>query len=163
MSISAEVICESELWNDVPLASLADQAGAAVSKILGHEGAFEFALLGCDDARIAKLNADFRGKPQPTNVLSWPSEELSPGALPNFPELGDVALAFETIKAEATQAQIPFDRHLLHLITHGILHLLGYDHQNDEEAAQMEGLEVQILASLGIPNPYIRQPNETRQ
>ena len=118
--------------------------------------------LGCDDVRIAALNADFRGKAQPTNVLSWPSAERGPEAEgarpappdPADPELGDIALAFETCAAEAAAADKPLEDHLTHLVVHGILHLLGYDHVRDGDAALMERIEAEILGKLGIRDPY---------
>jgi probable rRNA maturation factor len=123
----------------------------------------EVSLLGCDDARIAELNAEFRGKPTPTNVLSWPAEERgadTPGALPRLPkapheaEWGDVAIAYETCVAEALAQSKPFEAHVSHLLVHGILHLLGFDHENDADAQLMERFEVEILDTLGVPDPY---------
>ena len=127
--------------------------------------AFEISLLGCNDARIAELNADFRGKPQPTNVLSWPSEERGsdvPGKAPRAPErgddglseLGDIAIAYETCAMEAEMAGKPLTAHTTHLIVHGTLHLLGFDHERDLDATLMEQLEVEILGKLGVADPY---------
>jgi probable rRNA maturation factor len=122
--------------------------------------------MGCDDARIAALNADFRGKPQPTNVLSWPSEDRAPdlpGSAPLPPvagtaddpeSLGDIALAWETCAAEAGAQGKPMADHVTHLVVHGVLHLLGYDHIDDADAGVMEALEVRILATLGVSDPY---------
>ena len=119
-----------------------------------------------DDARIATLNADFRGKPQPTNVLSWPSEGRGAdvaGEDPERPEpgedddpemLGDIAIAWETCAREAEAQGKPMVDHVTHLVVHGVLHLLGYDHVEDADAAVMERLEVGILASLGVSDPY---------
>jgi probable rRNA maturation factor len=132
---------------------------------LAPEG-FQISLLGCDDARIAVLNADFRGKPQPTNVLSWPSEDRAaetPGGTPEPPEpgsaddpesLGDIAIAFDTCAREAAEQAKPMADHVTHLIVHGVLHLLGYDHIDDADATVMESLEVRILASMGLSDPY---------
>ena len=111
-------------------------------------------------ARIADLNRDFRDKPAPTNVLSWPSEDRSaamPGDTPAQPtvrELGDIAISYETCAHEARAADTPFDAHVTHLLIHGMLHLLGYDHITDKDAELMERLEVAILESLGHPDPY---------
>jgi probable rRNA maturation factor len=122
--------------------------------------------MGCDDARIAVLNADFRGKPAPTNVLSWPSEERGaefvgdapkvpqPGSVKDPESLGDIAIAFETCAREAEEQDKPMVDHVTHLIVHGVLHLLGYDHIEEEDAAMMEAIEVRILASLGVSDPY---------
>ncbi len=108
-------------------------------------------LLG-DDAALAALNARFRGKGGPTNVLSFPA----PNA-PSVPEktLGDIALAAETIVAEANFQGKRFEHHAAHLAVHGFLHLLGYDHQEPGEAERMETRERAILATLGIDDPYV--------
>jgi probable rRNA maturation factor len=118
------------------------------------------------EADVAALNADFRGKPQPTNVLSWPTEDRAadaPGAMPDLPEagdaddpeeLGDIAIAWETCAREAADQGKPMGDHVTHLVVHGILHLLGFDHIDDADAALMEGIETRILASMGVPDPY---------
>lgn len=121
----------------------------------------EISVLLCDDARIAELNADFRGKPAPTNVLSWPSEAVSPAEAPVKAEdgfLGDIAIARETVEKEALEQQISVEDHVTHLIAHGILHLLGYDHETEADAEVMEGLERKALAAMGIADPYARGP-----
>ncbi|MDP3196082.1 rRNA maturation RNase YbeY [Tabrizicola sp.] len=158
---------EDARWEAFGLAALAERAGQATLAGLGLpiEG-FVISLMGCDDARISVLNADFRGKPAPTNVLSWPSEERGAkvtGEAPRLPEpgatddpepLGDIAIAFETCAREAEDQGKPLVDHVTHLIVHGVLHLLGYDHIEAEDAAVMEALEVRILASLGVCDPY---------
>ena len=108
-------------------------------------------LLG-DDAAIAELNRQFRGKAGPTNVLSFPPAQVGEGAPAGF--LGDIALAAETIAAEAETQGKSFADHAAHLAVHGFLHLLGYDHRNPSEAEAMEARERAILAALGIENPY---------
>jgi probable rRNA maturation factor len=165
--VPVEVLIEDARWEDAGLMALADRAVAATLRHLGLDpAAYLVSLMGGDDARIAALNADFRGKPAPTNVLSWPAEDLSsgePGAPPAMPdpgtpddpaELGDIALAHETCLREAQASGLPVDHHVLHLIVHGTLHLLGYDHVDDADAALMEGTEVAILATLGVADPY---------
>lgn len=113
----------------------------------------ELSLLFTDNAHILVLNRQWRGKERPTNVLSFPAFEIEPGdKIP--PMLGDIALAFETIEEEAALEGKPFDHHLSHLIVHGLLHLLGHDHEDDEEAEIMEALERGALARLAIPDPY---------
>lgn len=159
--MGVDCIIEDGRWRDLGLETL---AGAACSAVLSHLGldpeAAEISLLGCDDARIAALNADFRGRPDPTNVLSWPSEERGaehPGGAPVAPvdmELGDIAIAFETSHREAAEAGKEMSAHVTHLLVHATLHLLGYDHIDDEDAHLMEGLEVEILGKLGISDPY---------
>lgn len=113
----------------------------------------ELSLLFTDDAHIRALNRDWRGKDKPTNVLSFPAFAIAPGD-PVPPMLGDIALAFETVRSEADLEDKPFDHHLTHLVVHGVLHLLGHDHEEDGEAEAMEALERAILARLAIPDPY---------
>ena len=159
-----ETLIEDARWSKAALPDLAERAARATLVHLGLDpGAFEISVLGCDDARIAALNADFRGKAQPTNVLSWPSEERgaeAPGAVPvapdadNDPELGDIAIAFETCAAEAAAAGKPLVDHATHLMVHAVLHLLGYDHIRDEDATLMQATEVAILGKLGLADPY---------
>lgn len=108
------------------------------------------------DAAVRALNARFRAKDKPTNVLSFPAPPPPAGA---FPEgdgvaLGDIVLAAETVAAEARELGIPIDHHVRHLVVHGVLHLLGHDHEADAEAEIMEGLETKLLAELGVPDPY---------
>ena len=162
-----ETVIEDARWEAFGLAPLAERAGRAVLAGLDLPvTGFQISLMGCDDARIAVLNAGFRGRPQPTNVLSWPSDERGTdmaGKAPDAPEpgpaddpepLGDIAIAWDTCVAEAEAQGKPMADHVMHLVVHGVLHLLGYDHVDDEDAALMEGLEVRILASLGVSDPY---------
>lgn len=162
-----ETVIEDARWQAFGLEALAERAARAalVGAALPCAG-FQISLMGCDDARIAGLNADFRGKPTPTNVLSWPSKERGaefvgeapeapqPGTADDPESLGDIAIAWETCVREAEAQGKPLVDHVTHLIVHGILHLLGYDHVEDEDAALMEALEVEILASLGVSDPY---------
>lgn len=157
--ISADCVIEDDRWQ---AAGLEDLAARAVDATLSwHRMGGEVVVMGCGDARIASLNADFRGKPRATNVLSWPSVEHAPrqpGAEPDLPdedELGDVAIAFETCVAEAQAQGKPFDHHVLHLLVHATLHLLGYDHANDPDAERMEATERSILQTIGVPDPYL--------
>jgi probable rRNA maturation factor len=105
-----------------------------------------------DDATVRGLNARFRGKDKPTNVLSFPALERFGEASP--PSLGDIVLAQETIEREAAEQGVAAAHHLQHLVVHGLLHLLGFDHETEDEAQEMEGIEIEVLATLGIPNPY---------
>jgi len=167
MADLVETVIEHDAWEEIGIAALADAACLATLDLLGIAPAgFGVVVLACDDARIAALNAEFRDMPRPTNVLSWPSDERAPsraGAGPAPPRpgsaddpahLGDIALAWETCRREAEAAGRPLRAHALHLLVHGCLHLLGYDHVRQADAALMEGLETQILATLGVPDPY---------
>ena len=108
------------------------------------------------DAEIATLNGTYRGKSKPTNVLSFPAGDI-PAGQPHSGRrfLGDIIIARETVLTEAAVQNIPPIHHLQHLVVHGLLHLLGYDHESDDEAHTMEALETSILAGLGIPDPYL--------
>lgn len=163
-----DVVIEDPRWDAAGLEGLAERAARATLAALAlPPDGFEIVVMGGDDARISALNADFRGKPQPTNVLSWPADELgavTEGADPERPEpgdpddpepLGDIALAWETCVREAQEAGKPLADHVTHLVVHGVLHLLGHDHQRDGDATLMEGLETAILAELGVPDPYV--------
>lgn len=157
-----EVILEDARWRDAGLEALAERAARAALAGVGRDpDRHEVALLACSDARIAGLNADFRGKPKPTNVLSWPDFDgpvPEPGSgLGERVFLGDIAMAYETCRREAEEAGIPFADHVSHLVVHGVLHLLGHDHETDAEAEAMEMLETNVLASMGVPNPYSRE------
>ena len=159
-----DVIVEEDAWEALDLPLLADRAARATFAQLEMDAdAWEVSLLACNDARIAELNADFRDKPTATNVLSWPSGERGaeddggdplPPEGPD-PELGDIAIAFETCQREADEAGKSLPDHVTHLLVHGILHLLGYDHIRDQDATLMEGLETRILGKMGIADPYI--------
>ncbi|MEJ6403650.1 rRNA maturation RNase YbeY [Yoonia sp. 2307UL14-13] len=158
--MSVDVITEDDRWTD--MAALAQTATDAALERLGLEpSVFEISILACDDARIATLNADFRGKARATNVLSWPSDERAAGIdgeMPLLPEpqteLGDIAIAYGTCAREAAEAGKSMKDHTIHLLIHGTLHLLGFDHERDRDAALMEGLETEILGKLGISDPY---------
>ena len=141
-----------------PQAALADLADKAVTAALaelgaGDAAASELSLLFSDDAHVQGLNARWRGKDRPTNVLSFPASAVAPGD-PLPPMLGDIVLAFETVAREAEAEGKPFDNHVAHLLVHGFLHLLGYDHEIPAEADRMEGVERRVLARLAIPDPY---------
>jgi probable rRNA maturation factor len=113
----------------------------------------EVSLVFTNDAAIREINAEWREQDKPTNVLSFPAFPLAPGGKPG-PMLGDIILAEETLRREALDLGVAFEDHLTHLLVHGFLHLFGYDHMTEEEAAVMEGLEIRILAELGLENPY---------
>jgi len=142
-----EVEIEADGWSGLPNAeALTRQAGEMALEMADRAG--EVAVLLTDDAAVRDLNARFRGKDQPTNVLSFPAPE---GA---GEHLGDVCLAYETCAREANEQGKALGAHLEHLTAHGVLHLLGYDHDVDADAEIMEALERRILAALGVADPY---------
>ena len=160
------LVIEDDRWRGLALDGLAEAAiRATLTDRNIDPDSCEVTVLACDDARIAVLNGDFRDKPVPTNVLSWPAADLAPvtpGDFPRLPqrgidglcELGDIAISFDTCDREAQAAQKPMPAHVTHLLVHGVLHLLGYDHETDADAALMEGLEVKILGKMGLDDPY---------
>ena len=117
------------------------------------EAEWEISVLLTDDGAVQALNRDWRGKDKPTNVLSFPAsaDDLPMGA-PMM--LGDIALGFETVVKEAEDLGKPLSDHFCHLVVHGMLHLLGFDHISDAQADEMEPLEIEILDGLGIKSPY---------
>jgi probable rRNA maturation factor len=145
--LEVDIVAVSPLWRGHE--DLLARALAATAVEEGKEGSVSL-LLG-DDASVAALNAQFRGKNGPTNVLSFPAPLAGPGAA-GF--LGDIALAAETIVEEANFQGKRFEHHAAHLAVHGFLHLLGYDHIEPGEAERMEARERAILAILGIEDPY---------
>jgi probable rRNA maturation factor len=155
-----DLVIEDARWEAGGFDAVAQRAATAVLVAVGRApGRHELALLMCDDARIAVLNAEFRGKALPTNVLSWPAfagEPPEPGAGDEPIFLGDVAMAYETCAREAEAAGVPLGDHAAHLLIHGVLHLLGHDHVGEEEAQAMEEIETKTLATLGIADPYSR-------
>lgn len=168
MDNTIEVVVEDDLWNAFDLEAIAIRSFDAVAAKLDLKtGPYELDILACDDSRIAVLNSEFRGKPTPTNVLSWPGFDLAPersGETPNLPpvtefgdpyvHIGDIAIAYQTCLKEANDAEIDPLHHITHLIIHGILHLLGYDHETDANAELMESIETDLLTRFGIGNPY---------
>ena len=154
--LDIDVMVEAGGWADEAvlraLVERAVPAAFAEAEIEGGEGV-ELSLVFTDDEAIQKLNAEWRDKDKPTNVLSFPAFPVEPGD-PLPPMLGDIVLAYETVVSEAELEQKPLENHITHLIIHGLLHLLGYDHETDEEAEEMEALERRALARLAIPDPY---------
>lgn len=160
------LIAEADGWPDgVDWETLALRAANAAFARTPHDGlrrkrvSIEISVKLSDDAEVQTLNRDYRGKDAPTNVLSFPM--VPPDLLETLCNsddgevlLGDIVLARETCVREAEEKGIPLANHVTHLIVHGVLHLLGYDHMVDEEAEAMEALEIEALAALGLPDPY---------
>ena len=154
MTVSIEV--EDESW--LALAGLDALAQKAVEAALAGASVKEpgeVALLFTDDSAIAEINAEWRGKDKPTNVLSFPAPDM-PVPEGEAQHLGDIVLAHGVIAREAAEQGKTLHDHTAHLIVHGVLHLLGYDHETDAEAEEMERLEAAILNGLGIADPYER-------
>lgn len=153
-AVAVEATVEAGDWGaDTAWRPLVERVAAAVAarpELVVPDGA-ELSLLLTDDAHVRVLNRTWRDQDKPTNVLSFPAadEDEEPGPL-----LGDIAVAHETTAREAAEEGKSFDHHFAHLLVHGLLHLFGYDHESDAEAEEMEALEVDILAGLGIPDPY---------
>ncbi|MCA6107631.1 rRNA maturation RNase YbeY [Bradyrhizobium cenepequi] len=155
---ATEVLVTADCWQTVPNAEAvihrAIEAAAEIAEADVAEA--ELAVMLTDDSGIRTLNCNWRGIDKPTNVLSFPAlQTTGADGLDDAPRmLGDIAIAYETTRKEADEEDKPFDHHLSHLAVHGFLHLIGYDHENDDDAEQMENLEREILAQLGIPDPY---------
>jgi probable rRNA maturation factor len=157
------VIVDKPCWQR-PISQWEDLVVLAVFETLSlskwHHAA-EISILLTDDTAVQKLNKLYRGQDKATNVLSFPSLDFN--ELARYKKgkrnktsviLGDVALAYETIERESKEQLKSFHDHLVHLVVHGVLHLLGFDHEKDEDAAIMESLEIKILSNMKIGNPY---------
>ncbi len=150
--MSVEVEVEDEAWT-AALPEAERLARRAAEAALGEaRAADEVTVLLADDAAVRALNARFRGRDAATNVLSFPA---APSAAPH---LGDVALAHGVCAREAADQGKPLAHHLQHLVVHGVLHLLSFDHESDAEAEEMEALERTVLAKLGVSDPYGAAP-----
>jgi probable rRNA maturation factor len=154
-ALAVELIIACEDWRRIPDLERVCRATAAAA-IDGADaslGGCEISLVLADDASVQVLNRRWRGHDKPTNVLSFSARARRPA--PEAPLLlGDVIVAYETALAEAQDQRKSLEHHLRHLIVHGVLHLLGHDHEEDDPAARMESLEARILAGFGVPDPY---------
>ncbi len=153
-----EVLVVADCWQQEPDAETVIQRAiaAAAGAVDADVADAELAVMLTDDSGIRTLNVNWRGIDKPTNVLSFPALQPEGARAEDDPPrmLGDIAIAYETMRQEADRDRKPFDHHLSHLAVHGFLHLIGYDHENDADAEAMEALERDILAQLGIPDPY---------
>ena len=150
-ALTIDILVQSPLWQREPEAEATVMRAvlAAASRLSTSGG--EVAIVLTDDSAIRTLNRDWRGLDKPTNVLSFPAAKTG-DQTPAM--LGDIVIAFETLTRECSDEDKPFPHHLAHLAVHGFLHLAGHDHDNDRDADAMERLETEILAGLGIPDPY---------
>lgn len=157
--MSYALTIEAGAWPDeATLTPLIENARNALSQVLDVDETADLieapvTLLFTDDAAQKKLNAEWRDQDTTTNVLSFPTPYMPMPEGETLP-LGDISFAFETVQSEARLEDKPFNAHLIHLMIHGFLHLLGYDHEDEEEAEQMEALEIDALKTLNIANPY---------
>ena len=153
-----EVLVVAECWQAEPGAeTVIHRAIEAAAGMADADTAdTELAIMLTDDDGIRTLNQNWRGIDKATNVLSFPALRPTAAARPDDAPrmLGDIAIAYQTTRREADEEGKPFEHHLSHLAVHGFLHLVGYDHETDDEAEAMEALEREILAQLGIPDPY---------
>lgn len=160
--LAIEVVGEAGDWSAFgDTAALAARAAAAVADAPSLKSSAwskapaEACLALSDDERVRELNRHYRRKDMPTNVLSFPAPDIPEGVALDGPRpLGDIILAQETVLREAAGEGTPPEHHFQHLVVHGLLHLMGYDHETDDEAEEMEAVEVGILATLGIASPY---------
>ncbi|MEE2689651.1 MAG: rRNA maturation RNase YbeY [Pseudomonadota bacterium] len=152
--LDTNLVILSDKWeNALPeVASLVQLAAHTTWASLGRGPAAEVNLVLSDDEAVQKLNADYRGRDQPTNVLSFPMrEKMEPDASVH---LGDIVLSYGTVAFEASRDRKKVEAHLSHLVIHGLLHLLGHCHSNELEAEKMERIEISIMSALGYPNPF---------
>ena len=148
-SLTVELVIEDLRWDFSGFDELVNSSIRAAIEADGQLSVGDVAVLACDDMRIAELNGRFRGLPEPTNVLAWPS-----ATSPNANHLGDIALAWESCQKEAKSMHIALCNHASHLLVHGCLHLLGHKHDHEADTASMQLAEIKALASMGIGNPY---------
>ena len=152
-----ELVCESPQWDHALQNTLQTHAHTALSYLLPHHKSYTaqtFTLVLADDALIQSLNADWRDKDQPTNVLAFPALVMPDSLDTKEQTLGDVIIAFETAQQEANVLDLTLVEHSTHLMVHGLLHLLGHDHLVESERLCMEDWEIRTLETLGYTNPY---------
>lgn len=150
--ISVDLRIEEEQWNsEIPeISEIVERALVAAGGGAGESGLVEVLLT--NDTEMHALNSKWRGKDKPTDVLSFPAEGAT---LPGMqPFIGDIAIGLDVAKVDSDKLGRDFQLHVMHLLVHGFLHLVGFDHISEDDAKKMEGLEAKILAPLGLPDPY---------
>ena len=157
LDLTLSLTVEAGSWGDLgDVEGLCARAAEAALVVAGVEGLVSLELLLTDDEAVREINSEWRGKNEPTNVLSFPAAPT-----PGFPgprPLGDVVLAWETLGREAQASGIPLAGHAAHLLAHGVLHCLGYDHDTEAAAEEMEALETKAMALIGVDDPYAAHP-----
>lgn len=162
--LNVDICVNADVWND-QLNMLENKINLIACYVVeslnlgSYSDVIEVAVILTDDREITELNHKYLGKNKPTNVLSFPACDMDIRCIPDVKKanillLGDILLAYETIEKEAIEKNILFINHFTHLLVHGILHLVGFDHQTDKEAEQMENLEIAILSHFGVESPY---------
>ena len=167
--MKADILFNDNRWKKLPFEKIVHNSINLVAEdILLTTNDYEIAILACNDLEIINLNKNFRGDSAPTNILSWPEHEykrMKPGGFPTrivnptkFSKgsdfLGNLAISFDRCSSEASAGSIRFEDYTTHLIIHGFLHLIGFDHDNELDAILMEDTEKRLLSRLGIKNPY---------
>jgi probable rRNA maturation factor len=166
--LSIDLCINDNIWVQ-PLKSLETKISKIIDFIIkkfglyNYNNSIELSILLTNDKEIEQLNFQYRQKNKPTNVLSFPAHLIDTSNLAltipknNILSLGDIVMSFNTIVREQLEQNIPFDNHFMHLLIHGVLHLLGFDHNTAQQADHMENLEIEILAQFGINSPYATQ------
>jgi probable rRNA maturation factor len=149
-ALKIDMLVNSDCWTEFAVKSIVRRAVTQAAAVMESTRTGELAIVLTDDSAIRALNRDWRGIDAPTNVLSFPANQ-------GGGHFGDIVIAFETTAQEARREQKPFAHHVAHLAVHGFLHLVGFDHDDDDDAEAMENVERAILHALDIPDPYRRQ------
>lgn len=151
---AVDIQVQSALWDAQPLAEQTVRAAIAAAAALSTSDG-EVSILLTDDSAVRVLNRDWRRIDKPTNVLSFPAPKSAPKATGDAGFLGDIVIAYETLQRECDDEDREFLHHLAHLTVHGFLHLIGYDHQTEAQADEMEGLESKIMTHMDLPDPWL--------
>jgi probable rRNA maturation factor len=155
IDIQIDIQVQSPQWSEQPLAEQTVRAAIAAAADMLSTAGGEVSIVLTDDSAMQALNRHWRGIDKPTNVLSFPAPKAGDGKMLGDKMLGDIVIAYETLKRECDEEGRIFLHHLAHLTVHGFLHLIGYDHQTDGDADAMEALESKIMHAMQMPDPYL--------
>lgn len=153
-TVTADIVIESDLWAAEPRAEATVDAAIAAAAVHSTRGG-EVSILLSDDSAVRELNRQWRGLDKPTNVLSFPAADTPATQGQLGSHLGDIVIAYETLRRECEAEDRLFLHHLAHLTVHGFLHLIGYDHETDAQADEMETLESRIMTAMNLPDPWM--------